>query len=119
MRETIERAMVGAIDLSTEKAIWTCMMCQGCTERCQLEADPSLVITVLRNIAAEKGNRPQHYAEEAKLFIGTGLSFPRTGLTRKLRKEMGLDDVEVSEEVIGEIRHIVRRTGLGRLGFEG
>ncbi len=111
--------MVGAIDLSVEKSIWACMMCQGCTERCQLGADPSLVITVLRNIAAEKGNRPQLYAEEAKLFIDTGLSFPRTGLTRKLRKEMGLDDVEVSEEVVGEIRHIVRRTGLGRLGFEG
>lgn len=117
-REIIERASVGALELSKDSSIWLCMMCQGCTERCQLGVDPATVITLIRNLAAEAGNRPDHFAEEAKLFIDTGLSFPKTGLTKKLRKEMGLNELEVDRSSLEDLKVIVEKTRLGRVKLE-
>jgi heterodisulfide reductase subunit C len=116
--EIIERASVGALEVSRDPSIWLCMLCQGCTERCQLGANPATVITLIRNIAAASGNLPKHLAEEAKLFLETGLSFPQTGLTKKLRKEMGLKEVEVEDSSLRDLKLIVSRTRLGRLKLE-
>ncbi|MGD0056274.1 MAG: 4Fe-4S dicluster domain-containing protein [Methanomassiliicoccales archaeon] len=116
--EIIERASIGALELSKDSSVWLCMMCQGCTERCQLGVEPATVITLIRNLAAEAGNRPDRFAEEAKLFIDTGLSFPKTGLTKKLRKEMGLDDFEVDRSSLEDLKVIVEKTRLGRVKLE-
>lgn len=114
-REVMERASIGAIDLSTDASIWQCVMCNSCSERCQLGVDPSHVITLLRNAAALQGNRPEHFAEELKLFKSTSMSFPRTGLTKKMRKEFSLPDLEVSTETMDELSKLLIKTKLGRL----
>jgi heterodisulfide reductase subunit C len=111
----MERASIGAIDLSKDFSIWQCVMCNSCSERCQLGVDPSHVITLLRNAAALQGNRPEHFAEELKLFKSSGMSFPRTGLTKKMRKEFSLPDLEVSAETMDELCKLLNRTKLGRL----
>ncbi|MBC7108693.1 MAG: 4Fe-4S dicluster domain-containing protein [Methanomassiliicoccales archaeon] len=116
-REIIERAMLGAINVEKEETIWFCMMCQSCTERCQLNVNPSFIITLVRNLASERGNIPKQYVDEAKLFMKTGLSFPKTGLTKKMRSEMKLDDFDIDQKTMTEITFIVNRTRLGRLGF--
>jgi len=112
------RAHVGAIDLAADRQIWQCTMCNSCSERCQLGVDPAHVITLLREEAAARGNLPQHFREEAKLFISSGMSFPRTGLTRKMRKEFGLEDLSVTDETMEELRHILKATRLGRVKVE-
>ena len=114
-REVMERAAEEAIVLRDEESIWLCVMCNSCSERCQLGVDPSFVITLLRQAAAKAGNRPKHFADEAKLFQASGLSFPNTGMTRKLRKEMGLPELCVSQKTILEVRSIVKRTSMGRV----
>lgn len=114
-REVMERASVGAIDLSKDVSIWQCVMCNSCSERCQLGVDPAHVITLLRNSAALRGNRPEHFAEELGLFKSTGMSFPRTGLTKKMRKEFSLPDLDVSPETMDELSKLLERTKLGRL----
>lgn len=114
-REVMERASVGAMDLSKEVSIWQCLMCNSCSERCQLGVDPAHVITLLRNAAALQGNRPEHFAEELRLFKSSAMSFPRTGLTKKMRKEFSLPDLEVSSETMDELSKLLERTKLGRL----
>jgi heterodisulfide reductase subunit C len=114
-REVMERASIGAIDLSKDVSIWQCVMCNSCSERCQLGVDPSHVITLLRNAAALQGNRPEHFAEELRLFRSSGMSFPRTGLTKKMRKEFSLPDLEVSAKTMDELSKLLIRTKLGRL----
>jgi heterodisulfide reductase subunit C len=111
----MERAAEEALLLQEEKSIWLCVMCNSCSERCQLGVDPSFVITLLRQAAARVGNRPKHFADETKLFKASGLSFPSTGMTRKLRKELGLPELCVSQEAILEVRSIVQRTSMGRV----
>lgn len=114
-REVMELALLGGMDPSTEKTIWLCTLCNGCTERCQLGVDPASVIGTLRNLAAAEGNIPDHFVQEALLLKKTGLSFPITGLTKKLRKELDLEEMEVSELAKRELDMIISRTRLGAL----
>ena len=114
-REVMERASTGAMDLSMDQEIWKCVMCNSCSERCQLGVDPAHVITLLRNAAAQRGNRPEHFAEELRLFTSSGMSFPRTGFTRKMRKEFSLPELDVSEGTMEELRRLISATRLGRL----
>jgi len=118
IRDVMERAHVGAIDLAVDRQIWQCTMCNSCSERCQLGVDPAHVITLLREEAVARGNIPLHFKEEARLFISSGMSFPRTGLTKKLRKEFGLEDLDVSIETMEELRRILAATRLGRVKVE-
>jgi heterodisulfide reductase subunit C len=117
-RELLERAAKGTLDLTTDKAVWQCAMCNSCSERCQLGADPAELLTLLRNLAAERGNVPSHFAEEARLFRQTGASFPCTGMTRKMRRELGLPEFRVSEKAMADLEAIVARTRLGRVVLE-
>ena len=114
-REVMERASIGAIDLGKDVPIWQCVMCNSCSERCQLGVDPAHVITLLRNAAAQRGNFPEHFAEELGLFKSSGMSFPRTGLTKKMRKEFSLPELEISPETMDELSKLLERTKLGRL----
>ncbi len=114
-REVMERAAIGAMDLSKEGSIWQCVMCNSCSERCQLGVDPAHVITLLRGAAALRGNRPKHFEEELRLFRTSAFSFPLTGLTRKLRKEFSLPDLETSQQTMEELAKLLAMTRLGRL----
>jgi heterodisulfide reductase subunit C len=116
--EILTRASLGMIDLGEERSLWLCAVCNSCSERCQMGVDPSETIALLRGEAAVRGNIPKHFSEEAKLFMRSGLSFPNTGMTKKLRKDLGLDDLTVETETMEQLALIVRRTRLGGLKFE-
>lgn len=117
-QEMVERASLGALDVKTDDSIWKCTMCNSCTERCQLGVDPAHLIVMLRNRAVLEGNIPDHYASEAKMLIKTGLAFPITGLTRKFREDMGLEELEVEESTLRELNTIIERTKIGGIDLE-
>lgn len=112
--ELMARAALGACRTEDDGALWLCARCMGCSERCPSGAEPGEVIALLRERAAGRGNVPSYLMEEARRFAATGLCFPRTGMTRKLRKELGLPDGEVSARALEECSEIVRLTGLRR-----
>jgi len=117
-REVMELTLIGAIDPADDDSIWQCTMCNSCTERCQMGVDPATVINALRNLAASKGNVPDHFLQEAKLFKTTGLSFPITGLTKKMRKEMELEDLEITDSAKDDLEKLIGATRLGDLDLE-
>lgn len=114
----LTRASLGTLDLAEDRSLWLCAVCNSCTERCQMGVDPAEMIGTLRQEAAARGNIPKHFSEEAKLFIRSGLSFPNSGMTKKLRKEMGLEELTVPAETVEQLALIVKRTHLGGLKIE-
>jgi hypothetical protein len=80
--------------------------------------DPAEMIALLREEAAARGNIPKHFSDEARLFVRSGLSFPNTGMTKKLRKDLELSDLTVPVETMEQLMLIVRRTRLGGLKLE-
>ena len=65
-----------------------------------------------------KGEAPTYLVDEAIRFLQTGICFPRTGMTKKMRRELGLPEGEVTERRGEGAGEIARRTGLGRLILE-
>jgi heterodisulfide reductase subunit C len=112
------RASVGAVDVSTDAGLWKCARCMACSERCPSDADPGEVIASLRELAVLRGNRPQYFVDEAKRFLQTGICFPRTGMTKKIRKELSLPERDTSPSALKDIEEISRRTALGRVKLE-
>lgn len=116
--EILTRASLGSLDLGEERSLWLCAVCNSCTERCQMGVDPAETIALLRGEAAARGNIPKNFSEEAKLFIRSGLSFPNTGMTKKLRKELGLEELTVQVETVEQLSSLIGRTRLGGLKLE-
>lgn len=116
--DLMARAALGAVDPMEDRTLWQCARCMACSERCPSDADPGEVIARLRELAVQRGNRPQYFVEEAKRFLATGICFPRTGMTKKMRKELALPDGEVTTAALKDVAEICRRTGLGRLRLE-
>jgi heterodisulfide reductase subunit C len=116
--DILTRASLGTLRLDEERSLWLCAVCNSCTERCQMGVGPSDVITFLRGEAAARGNVPKHFSEEAKLFVRSGLSFPNTGMTKKLRKELGLEELTVPAETMEQLAVLIKRTRLGGLKLE-
>ena len=116
--DILTRANLGTLNLSDEGTLWLCAVCNSCSERCQMGVEPSEILTFLRGAAAVRGNIPKHFSDEAKLFISSGLSFPNSGMTRKLRKELDLDGLTVSSETLAQLALLVKRTRLGELELE-
>lgn len=116
--EVMARAVSGSCDPLLKGSLWLCARCMSCSERCPSGADPSEVIAHLRESVVSSGEVPTFLREEAQRFLTTGLSFPRTGMTKKMRKELGLPDGEVPAEAVAEAREICMRTGLGRAVHE-
>jgi heterodisulfide reductase subunit C2 len=113
--ELMARAVSGSCDPLHEGSLWLCARCMSCSERCPSSADPGEVIALLRERAVAGGEIPAFLREEAQRFLTTGLSFPRTGMTRKMRKELGLPDGDISTDAVAEAQEICKRTGLGRV----
>ncbi len=116
--DILTRAGLGMLDLENEGSLWLCAVCNSCTERCQMGVDPAETITRIREEAATRGNIPKHFSEEAKLFMRSGLSFPNTGMTKKLRKDLGLEELTVPAETMEQLTLLVKRTRLGGLRLE-
>ena len=116
--EILTQANLGTLDIREERSLWLCAVCNSCSERCQMGVEPAEVITLLRGEAAARGNIPKHFSEEAKLFARSGLSFPNTGMTKKLRKDLGLEDLAVPNETMEQLTILIKRTRLGGLKLE-
>lgn len=106
------KAALGAVDPATESKMWSCAGCMSCSERCPSSAGPAELIVLLREVASSLGNRPCHIDDEAKLYHRTGLCFPCTGLTKKMRRDLGLEEADLPEDTVREVRDIVSRTRL-------
>lgn len=83
-----------------------------------MDVDPAHIITLLRNLAAEKGNLPAHFLSEVRLFIQTGFAFPISGLTKKMRKDLELDEMKPERKSTEDIHTLISRTRMGRLNID-
>jgi len=106
------------MDDPADPTLWLCTMCHSCEERCQLEAAPAVLIRELRERSVEEGSCPKAFAEEAKLFMKSGLSFPNSGLTKKTRKELALPELTVDQKTLQELAIILHRSRMGGMRFE-
>jgi heterodisulfide reductase subunit C len=115
VRKMILKAGLGDDSLIGSQDLWLCTMCYACLERCRSGIQVPEIISVLRTLAAEEGRLPDSSSKVAKLFLKTGYSFPISGLTAKMRKELGLGELKVDKKAVKDVEKLTRKTGLKKL----
>ncbi len=73
----------------------------------------------LRNLATQEGHAPAPLKNVLKALFETGHEFPFTAYTRKLRKELGLNETPPltisSPKALGEVQKLMKMAGVDRL----
>jgi heterodisulfide reductase subunit C len=112
-REVVLRAarddptLLGDADLP-----WLCVTCYSCTEQCRAGIDVTGLFYRLREHAAQEGHMPIPYRAVANAVVDTGLAFPNTKRTAKMRTELGLPPFEIDERVVAELKTLCKAAGL-------
>ncbi len=115
VRKIILRAGLGNRESIESPDLWLCTMCYACLERCRIGLQVPDIISVLRTLAAEDGRMPDSSSKVAELFMKTGHAFPISGLTKKMRKELGLDELQVDPKAMEEVKKLAEKTGFKRI----
>lgn len=110
------RKIVGSIarfDKAPDQDPWLCSTCSLCVERCPQGVNPLSIIMALRMVKYENGNAPPdmvvRLVEQVKK---TGLAFPLSENVKEKRRLLGLPELGLSEEGLGEIRKILSEAGV-------
>ncbi|MEM2893118.1 MAG: 4Fe-4S dicluster domain-containing protein [Candidatus Bathyarchaeia archaeon] len=93
--------------------IWLCTLCHTCYEVCPQGVGISHIIVELRNHAAKMGLAPTEYLNNVKQVASTGWTSPLTGAVQRIRKELGLPEVDVGR--VDEVRKLMELTELRRM----
>jgi len=94
----------------TNPNLWSCAACHKCHEICPQDVNPAKVFTNLKELSFEKGVAPQGIKALVNAVITTGLSFPITSATQRLRETLHLSPLACKAQE--EIQLIIKKTGL-------
>jgi len=94
----------------TNKNLWSCAACHKCHEICPQDVNPAKVFTELKELSFKKGLAPQGIKILVKTILETGISFPVTSATQRLREKLNLPALECKAQE--EIQFIAKKTGL-------
>jgi heterodisulfide reductase subunit C2 len=78
--------------IGPETLIWNCTNCYNCYERCPQDVHPIEVIIALKNMAREKGVRPQAVDSILERVRKTGQTVLATDLIKRRREELNLPE---------------------------
>ena len=90
-RQIIRMTQLGLKDrVLKSDTLWLCAACFTCTDRCPQGVEVASVIRVLRNLAAEQGNVPQVFKDQAVSILADGYAYRIPELRVKKRDILGL-----------------------------
>jgi len=91
-------------------SVWTCLACYNCNEACEQGVHAASVVRRVRQRLFERGMAPEGIKKVAAEFSRSGMAFPVTGFTRKMRGEMGMGEVPTTAsdpEAMAEVRKLL------------
>ncbi len=106
----------------TPTSVWACLACYNCHEACEQGVHTAAIIRRIRQRLFELGMAPEGIKKVSVQLARTGMAFPVTGFTKKMRKEMGLGDVPTTvsdPKALEEVRTLLAKAGYPGLDDEG
>jgi heterodisulfide reductase subunit C len=91
-------------------SVWTCLACYNCNEACEQGVHAAAVVRRVRQRLFEMGMAPEGINKVAAEFARSGMAFPVTGFTKKMRKEMALGEVPTTAadpKAMEEVRRLL------------
>ena len=109
-RQIIRMAQLGLKDrVLKSDSLWLCAACFKCTDRCPQGVEVASVIRVLRNMAAQQGNVPQVFKDQATSVLEDGYAYRIPELRLKKRDILGLPPLPKgnAESIRKSLRNVV------------
>lgn len=97
-------------DVASNENVWLCLGCHLCLEACPMKVKVSHVITLLKNMAAERGNLPEGLLHEVNTIFKTGRSMPSSPAIEKRRVDLSLPPLPAVD--VEEVRVLLRKLNL-------
>jgi len=109
----IHLAKLGIRRVIYSDAVWLCVNCYSCTERCPQGVKVADVMRALKNIAVEEGYLPDHSREFYMNIMKNGLVYtiPRSRILR--RNALGLPPLPQTN--IDDLQKLAEATNIPRL----
>jgi heterodisulfide reductase subunit C len=99
--------------------LWHCTTCYTCYERCPRGVQIVDIITLLRNKAVQAGHMADEHKKLVKFLYKSGHLVPATDEVKRLRNDVGLEEVPNTvmrdDEGLKQVRSIIESTGLADL----
>ncbi|MDO5851557.1 MAG: CoB--CoM heterodisulfide reductase subunit C [Methanobacteriaceae archaeon] len=120
IRQLVRKAAFGLKDeVINDDAIWMCVTCYECQERCPRDVKIVEIVKAVRNVAAHAGNMALAHRKTGSFVIKTGHGVPINQATKDLRKEIGLDEIPPTThkypEALDEVQKLVKDTEFDKL----
>ena len=108
--ETFVYDVFSSAEPAANPSIWSCAVCHKCYEVCPQDVNPPKIIESLKETAFENEGAPAGVTALVKSVINTGIAFPVTEATKRMRAQLNLPPI-VPEEV-DELKKTAQNTGL-------
>lgn len=116
-RKIILRSLLGMKEFVTkDKWLWLCTNCYSCEEFCPQNVHIGSALIAVKNIAAEEGNIPPRFIENAKILEKSGRIASLMGVDR-LRNKVGLKPIEELDS--SDLLKIMKKSGFDKLIRKG
>lgn len=86
----IHMAKIGVPDLLKNDAIWMCVSCYTCTERCPQGLEVTEIMRVFKNLAFEDGYMPAFYKDLFANIVNSGYAYSLSKSNLQKRESKGL-----------------------------
>lgn len=103
-------------------SVWACLACYNCHEACEQGVHAAGIIRQVRQRLFRLGMAPSGIKKVAQEFSRSGMAFPVTGFTKKMRKEMGLGEVPTTasdRKAMDEVRRLLELADYPAVEGEG
>jgi heterodisulfide reductase subunit C len=119
-RELMRKAVLGLKDeVLSSPDLWLCATCYTCLERCPKEIKVTDAIIIMRNMAVDEGFMLPEHRKASQKLISTGHAVPIDDANRKVRKELGLDELPPTthskKKALRDVQKIMKKTGFKKL----
>lgn len=100
---------------SSNDAIWSCLACYSCTERCPRDVDPTEIIRAIRNLSVKRGRIHPFFNTLTTTIANFGRIFDREDekLINEIRTDMRLPPIPPVD--LKEVTKVLQYTNIKKL----
>ena len=115
-RKLIRKAQLGLEDeVLSSPDLWMCTTCYSCMERCPRGVEIVDIITLLRNLAVEKGVMSAPHKKVGEMLVKFGATVPLNSEYEDTREALGLARKPANtlgdEKALADVKKILKATG--------
>jgi heterodisulfide reductase subunit C len=116
IRKIFEEIRLGLREeVFSDDDLWNCTTCYTCQERCPRGLHTTDIVRIIRNLAVKHGYIKSTHRRVSEILIRYGHAVPVNDEIRKIRKDLGLDEVPPTvhgnPEELKDFLKIIEETG--------